>query len=31
MDEIFGVLGDVLAVLGVLVVEERRQLGLDWR
>ena len=28
MDEIFGVLGDVLAVL---VVEERRQLGLDWR
>jgi len=37
IDEIFGVLGDVLAglfdvvlaVLGVLVVEEQRQLGLD--
>jgi len=32
VDEIFGVLGDALAVLVVLlVVEERRQRGLDWR
>jgi len=32
VDEIFGVLGDALAVLVILLaVEERRQRGLDWR